>query len=411
MAPPPAAPRRIRATFRPQVEWLECRRVLATLLVSPTGYFGTTPTPFTTIQSAVDVADAGDTIVVGPGTYGEQVLITKSGLGLTSSVPGAAIVQAPENNALVGNAAVVDIQGATNIVLDGFTIMGPGPSAIPVAGLLFGVYVENSAAVTIQNNHVTQITDNPPGGSPSGVGIEVGLSPGSASALGLASSTGSAQITNNSVDTYQQAGIVVDNQGSWANVQGNVVTGTPNYFLAQDGIEVSNGAVGVVQSNTVSSNVFTDNRATEAAGILLSSPGAGVQVLGNTVQFNDAGIVVQGALNPVLSGNSIGLSMLDGIQLETGTTAALVTSNVSTGNGLDGIYVYLGADSNTIINNTTTFNAEDGIQLIQSSGNVVQGNTACQNARYGISQFLSAGQTNSLSSNTVYGNGIADLFP
>jgi hypothetical protein len=111
--------------------------VPATLLVSATSLFGSTPTPFTTIQSAVNAAAPGDTVLVAPGTYPEQVLITQDGLDLESSTPGAAVIQAPTNDVLTGNAALVDIQGAKGVVLDGFTIQGPGP-CLP-CGLTFGV--------------------------------------------------------------------------------------------------------------------------------------------------------------------------------------------------------------------------------------------------------------------------------
>src|SRR5438105_2313924 len=104
----PPARRQTAARFRPHVERLECRRVLSTLLVSPTGLFSSTPA-FTTIQSAVDAAAAGDTILVGPGTYEEQVVVIKDSLTLTSSSPWAAVIKAPQNDVLAGNAAIVDI--------------------------------------------------------------------------------------------------------------------------------------------------------------------------------------------------------------------------------------------------------------------------------------------------------------
>jgi parallel beta-helix repeat protein len=403
-----SARRPTRGQFCLSFEHLECRRVLATLLVSPTGLFDTTPTQFTSIQSAVDASAPGDTILVGPGTYQEQLLITKDGLDLTSSSPGAAVIQGPQNGQLFGHEAIVDIQGAANVVLDGFTIMGPGPNL--ALGLTFGVYVDGSSSATIENNHVTRICDDPSSGNLSGFGIEVGLSPTSAGALGLPSTTGSALVLNNTVDYYQANGIVVDNAGSSAIVQGNTVTGLASDALVQNGIVVSNDAVGVVQGNTVTSNLLGLDRNTESAGILLSNPGSGVEVLNNTVVFNDAGIVVQGAVNPVISGNTISGSTFDGIQL-TGTTGALITSNVASGNGLNGIYAYFDADNNVIADNTAASNGQDGIEVMQSTGNLLQGNTVFGNARYGISQFLRDGESNTLTDdNAVFGDGIADLF-
>ena len=87
-APSPLATRRqTPARFRPRVERLECRAVPATLLVSQTGSLGGTPAPFSTIQNAVDASSPGDTILVGPGLYEEQVLITKDNLTLQAAAP------------------------------------------------------------------------------------------------------------------------------------------------------------------------------------------------------------------------------------------------------------------------------------------------------------------------------------
>src|SRR5581483_8487221 len=50
---------------------------------------------FSRIQDAVDAASAGDQIKVCPGTYTEQVRITKNDLTLFSQVPLQATIQAP----------------------------------------------------------------------------------------------------------------------------------------------------------------------------------------------------------------------------------------------------------------------------------------------------------------------------
>ena len=54
------------------------------LLVTPGG-------DFATIQAAIDAANPGDTIVIGPGTYHENITINKANLTLTGSGPGVVI--------------------------------------------------------------------------------------------------------------------------------------------------------------------------------------------------------------------------------------------------------------------------------------------------------------------------------
>jgi parallel beta-helix repeat protein len=69
------------------------------------------------------------------------------------------------------------------------------------------------------------------------------------------------------------------------------------------------------------------------------------------------------------------------------------------------------ANGSTIANNTTASNAEDGILLLQASGNLIQENAVYSNARYGICEFLSAGQSNTLDGKHAYGNFIKDIYP
>jgi hypothetical protein len=47
--------------------------------------------------------------------------------------------------------------------------------------------------------------------------------------------------------------------------------------------------------------------------------------------------------------------------------------------------------------------------MLEDSGDLVQGNRVSSNARYGVSQFLSAGLGNAVSNNGVDNNGIGDL--
>src|SRR5262249_10554824 len=145
----------------------------------------------------------------------------------------------------------VDINGATGIVLSGFTITGPGHGQF--RDLKSGVFVEGGGSATIQNNTITSIQDNVFNGGQEGTAIRVGRSSGSGTAT-----TGTATILNNNISGYQKDGIDVTNTGSSATVSSNIITGAgPTNVVAQNGIEFSLGARGTATNNTVSNNVFT----------------------------------------------------------------------------------------------------------------------------------------------------------
>ena len=74
---------------RPRLEALEDRTAPATLVVSPGGVV---PQSFSSIQAAVTAAASGDTVLVDPGTYQEQVTIGKN-LTLQGNGAGANIFQ------------------------------------------------------------------------------------------------------------------------------------------------------------------------------------------------------------------------------------------------------------------------------------------------------------------------------
>jgi len=74
------------------------------------------PDDYPTIQAAVDAANPGDTIIVSPGIYTEQITINKDGIRITSSSgPGSAVISAD------GEVPTLDIYGK-EIALTGFTV-------------------------------------------------------------------------------------------------------------------------------------------------------------------------------------------------------------------------------------------------------------------------------------------------
>ncbi len=334
---------------------------------------------YTTITSAIAAASAGSVIFVESGTYTEQVMINES-LTLIGAGSSSTIIQAPSTLASDpdGNQDLVLIEGPTTVAnISGFTITGPGPSGCD--SINYGIYVRGGATANIGNNVITNIRDNPLGGCQNGVAIRVG-----SQAKGQ---TGTAKITNNTISNYQKGGIVIDNTGSYADIENNVVQGigdTP--LIAQNGIQISRGATATITNNTVSDNFWTgtyggsndpisDPNADSSAGILLYLAGK-TTVSNNQVIDNQLGIAstastslnidnntIQGG-SPTTYGYPTGIGLWDydaytGTQVET---TGNISNNVIESNDY-GILIdylktsnatsYLNINLNSIINNNS----------------------------------------------------------
>ena len=83
----------------------------------------TVPIDYPTIQSAIDAASAGATIKVLPGTYVEQLTITKS-LTLVGSGARTTIIQAPAvpDTNVLGLTYIAQINGGATVSMKGFTV-------------------------------------------------------------------------------------------------------------------------------------------------------------------------------------------------------------------------------------------------------------------------------------------------
>ena len=261
-----------------------------------------------------------------------------------------------------------------------------GRSVCP--SLKSGVFVEGGGSATIQNNTITNIQDSVFNGGQEGTAIRVGRSAASGTPT-----TGTAVISSNIISTYQKDGIDVTNVGSSATITSNIVTGVgPTNVVAQNGIEVSDGATGTVTSNIVTGNVYTGTANFFAAGILLYQPGSGVKVTNNAMDnngkftsyalTNDVGIFVLDADLPVITNNDIVGSTFYGIALDTaggaGDRGATVSNNDLNYNNVDGLslasvgdFVSGGTTTHTkIANDNMTNNKANGITLFFSVVNV-----------------------------------------
>jgi parallel beta-helix repeat protein len=150
-----------------------------------------------TIQASLNIANAGDVVSVQPGTYAENLTISKS--VTLQSISGAASTLISGSNP--GSAAVSI--NSDNVTVNGFTISNPpgkygiqatdhshltiseniinnvGSTDGSSSGTNFGIAVSSSAAavdlIGIVDNTITNITG---GGNRTAVGIEIGFTTG-----------------------------------------------------------------------------------------------------------------------------------------------------------------------------------------------------------------------------------------
>jgi len=349
-------------TARPStlgVEALETRDVPSTLLVDDDRQQFRSA-PYTTISAAVAAAQPGDTVLVARGTYREQVVIPagKDGLTLAADKPLKAVIQAPATT--TGSKAVVEVDGAKNVTVTGFTITGPTDAAA-------GVLVDNGGSARILSNDILDIRRNPLDGVQLGVGVVVG-------GLTAAEGVGTAVVADNTISGYQKGGVVAFGDGTSALIAGNKIVGVgPTGVIAQNGVQVSDGADARVIDNDISRNAYTGSE-TFASGVIVTGAGD-VTVAGNRLTSNDVGLFATDTDGVRLLGNEVRNSRSTGVFLFDLSDAEVI-GNVVSNSGRAGIFLD-GVTDSTVALNESRANAGYGIGVTgPSTGNTIVGNTA-----------------------------------
>jgi parallel beta-helix repeat protein len=331
-----------------------------------------------TIQAAVNASSPGGTVLICPGTYPEQVTITKN-LTVSGVASGNAdqVVIAPPSTGVVINtfdlylppmdpvAAQVLVQNA-NVSLSSVTVDGANNGISSCATDLRGIYYQNASG-SIQNVTTRNQT------------LAAGLT-GCQSGEAIFAQSGYGSIVkenltiqNNNVHTFQKNGITADGETLNVNINGNYITGQgATTGAAENGIQISTGTQGKVQNNTVIDMIWAPDTS--------SDPGNAA-----------AGIILVGSESVEVSNNIVGST-----QFAIGTFTDSVFGYPANPNGL--------ADHNNIrnnqIQNTLIFDAID----VCSNNNQIQNNTIFGSTESGIhldSTCGSTGTNNNVSGNTI----------
>jgi hypothetical protein len=147
--------------------------------------------------------------------------------------------------------------------------------------------------------------------------------------------TGRVTAFGNLIDLYQKGGIFIDNVGSGGELWDNLIQGeSPHPITAQNGIQISRGAVVNFRSNRVQDNTYALAPATGGTGVLLFDAGAGTRISNNRLVRNDWNLNASGATSGVLIRRNVALDAteFDGISMGAMTANNRIEENFLRGN-------------------------------------------------------------------------------
>ena len=352
------------------------------------------------IQNAVNIANPGDVIIVEPGTYMENIIISKNNLVIRSESgnPANTIIAAKNSNA-----SVITIQDANSVKIKGFNITGAGtaysgiyvlrsPNCIIEDNILYndalGVYLKTSDNTVVRNNTASK---NLLIGT--GVGLNIEQS----------------NYTSASSNTISSYNVGIDILGSKSNsLSGNTISQS-----AVDGIIVENSINNILENNTAKSNArygiylsgssnnsLRDNSVSNGTNVIYLVWSSGNTISGNKVDFgNQHDIMLDNSSDNGITNNIISSSPY-GIAVRYSNNNNLISNNAY--NNTQGFYITLTSRNNTLSKNKANSNTGSGISLYRVNDNILESNEANSNTNQGI--LLDNSSSNKVFNNTASQN-------
>ncbi len=376
----------LTSTFYVTLTFLPDAAMGATLYVGGVG-----PGNYTTIQSAVNDANPGDTVFVYGGTYAEDVSIFKS---LT-------LLGEDRHSTVIRGTGTADTLLVTtdNVTISGFTVENSG-SVDDEAGIrLFfvqdchltnNILSGNSIGITLRRSDYNSIDGNAFSDNENGIYLWQSYFN---------------RIENNSIS---------NNSVGLRLVETNNNTALDNALSANGfGIRITDSSHLTFAGNAMAKNgIFLTGSFLEQWNTHLIDTSNTVN--GKPVRYwkNATGGTIPTNTGEVILANCQG-TVVDNQNASDGSVGIIIgyssyltiTNNTALSNSFDGIYLYR-SENNTIFDNTVSNNGNDGISLHVSHMNDMANNIASRNTRNGISLYSSVQNSiigNDLSRNGGYG--------
>jgi parallel beta-helix repeat protein len=322
---------------------------------------------YTTIQSAVDASNAGDTIIVHAGDYQENVVVDRK-IELKTAGDGDVTIQAQD---AYQDVITIERDGSNSIIA-GFNIFG-GDDGITlnraencfISGNIVEHHLEHGI-VLIQSHH-NEITNNTVSGVVEGqiVGIRLDHSNNNTITMNEVPYN-----KLNGIFLYVSSGNQVNgNSISFTDGDGIGLLSSNNNEIADNSVTNSNFTGIVIEQssrNSITGNKVSDNEGLPGIGILLVGA-SGDESNNNLIENNQVerisafGIVLIYAGDNEIIHNRITNVLLDGIVMDNDTLNTIITGNTITENDVGIHIVSDGAVGNTAHNNNILSNSSWGV--------------------------------------------------
>ncbi|MES2222844.1 MAG: right-handed parallel beta-helix repeat-containing protein [Acidobacteriota bacterium] len=329
----------------------------------------------TTIGAAVAAASPGDTILVGPGTYKEDVIVTKS-LSLLALDGKSATIDASglANGIFINGMAAMPNVGVSNVTVSGFTVRNAN---------FEGILVANAYDVTLTRNRVVDNDKALSSGACPGLpAFETSEGEDCGEGIHLMSDMHSS-VVRNTVEHNAGGILITDETGI---NRGNLVTGNVVQDNVWDcGITMASHPPAIsigpgptpsfgVSNNTISHNLSARNGVSgSGAGVGIFAPSPGTSDSGNVVIDNT--LIGNGNAGVAMHNHGFAPSPAPGVNLNDN----VIIGNHFSGNGADsgdsatpgtvGINIYSVAPiTGTVVSQNTFDNEAIDVAFKASSG-------------------------------------------
>ncbi|HPN32043.1 MAG TPA: right-handed parallel beta-helix repeat-containing protein, partial [bacterium] len=316
---------------------------------------GSGNSPYKTINKALSVVSAGDTIMLAAGTYSETFIINQNNLSIIGVDSTTTFLNAIDSSSFNYNGIYADTQ--TGLLLKNFQIYNAG------VGVKF-YNVDNSRIENVRIRNCKR-------------------------AIGLYTGSDSNNLNNNYTEYNSDAGLYLSSSSY------NTITNNKSRYNSFFGYYIADsGAYNVLTNNEASNN-------NQHGFYFITSPHYNT-ISGNISSYNSFSgfYFCEYSYNNTITGNTSSYNTQSGYVFEYASNN-IMTNNTALGNGQKGIYLYDNAINNTVSNNNVR-NNQDGIFVWIGSNNTISVNKISNNIKNGI--FVRNANNNYFKLNTVDSN-------